>query len=188
MSDSLENYFIEQENPLYSANVQISAHTIDGWYGMYLRMIRFYNRAKNSENSIDELDFYIVFFQNCFHLKDWIIGFKSHKDSNSSSKIWSSKIHELINNSYSLKISRDVCNGLKHLKLNNPSIDKSFSIFYESRPFHEIDKVKDTGWSIFISENPNDKNPKRNYMEVVAKDCVDTWNKFLVREGLLSLK
>lgn len=183
MNDPLENYFKEQENILYSAKVQLSAHTIDGWYGMYLRMMRFYYRAKNAENSTDELDFYIVFFQNCFHLKDWIIGFKSHEDSNLSEKI-----HNLINNSYSLKICRDVCNGLKHLKLNNPSIDKHFAIFHEFRPFHEIDKVKEIGWSIFISENPNDKNPKRNYMEKVAKDCADTWNNFLIKENLINEK
>lgn len=178
-----ETQFEEQMNMLCKSNVQLSAHTIDGWYGMYLRMMRFYNRAKNSENNTDELDFYIVFFQNCFHLKDWIIGFKSHEDSE-----WANKIHELINNSYYLKICRDICNGLKHLKLSNPSIDKHFAFFYESRPFYEIDKVKEIGWSIFISENPNDKNPKRNYMEKVAKECADTWNNFLLREGLLKLK
>ena len=128
----------------------------------------------------DELDYFISFFQNCFHLKDWIIEAQKNDGIN-----WSNKIHAMINSNQSMKICRDLCNGLKHLRINRPSIDKNFAIFYEYRPFHNLDGSKESGWSVFISEN-NLSKPDKFLMEEIVKNCLDAWINFINSEPALN--
>ena len=53
-----------------------------------------------------------AFFQNCYHLKDWI------KNDPYCSK-WSD-VEKFINTNTDLQICADLCNGLKHLILTKP--------------------------------------------------------------------
>ena len=62
-----------------------------------------------SQNYDDDV---YAFFQNCYHLKDWI------KNDPSCSK-WSD-IEKFINSNSDLQICADLCNGLKHLQLTKP--------------------------------------------------------------------
>ena len=70
-----------------------------------------------------ESDYYqdvvYAFFQNCFHLKDWLIksGAISEKD-----------INIFIKSNTDMGICRDLCNGSKHLTITKPSIDSKTAV------------------------------------------------------------
>jgi hypothetical protein len=64
-------------------------------------------------------DILYAFFQNCFHLKDWIVN---------SGALSKNVVEDFINSNTDMKICRDLCNGSKHLIINNPSIGKNVSI------------------------------------------------------------
>jgi len=51
-----------------------------------------------------------AFFQNCHHLKDWII-------NDESVGVNKKKVEEFISNNEELCLCADICNGTKHLRL-----------------------------------------------------------------------
>ena len=86
------------------------------------RMKRWYEVLKEisisngPESQADyQVDCIYAFFMNCFHLKDWLI---------SSGVISKNEVNSFINSNEEMKICRDLCNGSKHLNLNNPSIGR----------------------------------------------------------------
>ena len=62
-------------------------------------------------------DFYqdqvYAFFQNCYHLKDWM-------KNDESVGVVADKIEEFISNNEELRLCADICNGTKHLRLTSP--------------------------------------------------------------------
>lgn len=88
----------------------------------YDRMLRWYERFKsindgrehtvNSYNYLDEIH---AFFMSCYHLKDWI---KHDQESLTLGR----GVENYIKAHESLKISADICNGVKHLLLSTPKM------------------------------------------------------------------
>lgn len=84
----------------------------------YCRVIRWYGRfqaindglvhSRPSDNYMDEI---YSFFQNCYHLKDWIKNDPLSGFSNQQSE-------DCVNNSGNLKLCADLCNAQKHLTLH----------------------------------------------------------------------
>lgn len=70
-----------------------------------------------------ETDYYsdvvYTFFQNCFHLKDWLLN---------SKVINKEELNRFINDNEEMRICRDLCNGSKHLIIDSPSIDKNIQL------------------------------------------------------------
>jgi len=92
----------------------------------FLRVKRWYKRLEEISNGREdtrESDYYedvlYAFFQNCFHLKDWAIN---------SGALSKDIINDFIESNTDMKICRDLCNGSKHLVINNPSIDSNVSV------------------------------------------------------------
>lgn len=92
----------------------------------FFRVKRWHRRLEEINNGKihdRESDYYedilYAFFQNCYHLKDWIIN---------SGALAKDVIDNFINSNTDLMICRDLCNGSKHLKINNPSIDKNIIV------------------------------------------------------------
>src|SRR5580700_4784964 len=85
----------------------------------YERMIRWYDRFKDinqgrlhtvaSENYVDEI---YAFFLNCYHLKDWI-----RNDPNAPQAV-QQMVEKHINANRPLRLCADICNSLKHLRLD----------------------------------------------------------------------
>lgn len=83
------------------------------------RVKRYYERFKrlNDGKATEELseadvDDVYAFFQNCYHLKDWLKNdpaYKSHTPQ---------QIEGHVNSTPDLCICADICNGSKHLSLN----------------------------------------------------------------------
>lgn len=83
------------------------------------RMKRYFTRFKqindgktHNQSSKNYDDDVYAFFQNCYHLKDWI-----KNDPECSN--WS-KVENFINQNGDLSICADLCNALKHLILTKP--------------------------------------------------------------------
>lgn len=83
------------------------------------RMKRYFTRFKKINNgklhdqsSSNYDDDVYAFFQNCYHLKDWI--------KNDPACVNWSKVEDCINQNTDLSICADLCNALKHLALTKP--------------------------------------------------------------------
>jgi hypothetical protein len=103
-------------------------------HSQYERMIRWYKKFEeidyNYQNKLDEyLDIAYAFFMNCYHLKDWIIN-----DTNID--LPRNDVEEYVNITECLSVCADICNGLKHLRLDRPKSDKEPKIglnsFYDT--------------------------------------------------------
>ncbi len=79
----------------------------------YNRVKRFYSKITTQNlNQIDFEDYLWAFFQNCWHLKDWI------KNDPTISKNIKNKIEKEVKQYDSLMIVADLANRSKHLDLN----------------------------------------------------------------------
>ena len=89
------------------------------WREQYERTERWYKRFEtinsgrvhnvSSDNYVDET---YAFFQNCYHLKDWIKHDAFLPDAIRRG------VEGFISSERSLRLCADVCNGLKHLELD----------------------------------------------------------------------
>lgn len=89
----------------------------------YQRTKRWYERFKSIDEGKDNdraseyyQDEIYAFFINCYHLKDWI-------KNDPASGINKDEIENFINKSENLSICADLCNGSKHLVIDNPRRD-----------------------------------------------------------------
>jgi hypothetical protein len=96
------------------------------WFEQYNRILRWYAKFKSINNGIEHnrssecyKDEIYAFFINCYHLKDWIKNDRSLKITNIK-KI----VEKFIDESTSMTICRDICNGLKHLNSTHKKASK----------------------------------------------------------------
>jgi hypothetical protein len=87
----------------------------------YFRRIRDRNRERT-----DYEDDLLSFFQNCWHLKDWV-----YNDETLPTDVREA-IKKAVHKSKPLLICRDLANRSKHLRLSNPSIGPGADIFGEA--------------------------------------------------------
>lgn len=94
---------------------------MDKYQEQMKRVERYYNRFKKVSDAKQDIvisketeDDIYAFFQNCYHLKDYL------KNDTAYTKHSDRDIEDYINNTFELKLCADICNGLKHLTLTNP--------------------------------------------------------------------
>jgi hypothetical protein len=104
-----------------------SIHRNDGWRGQLERVQRWHSRTVTAAQtgSPDLQDFIFVFFQNCYHLREWLC---------QTSTISKHDVDGFFNGTKELLLCRDICNATKHLNINRASVDATFSIGYEYNP------------------------------------------------------
>jgi len=123
--------------------------------------------------NLEEEDDVLAFFQNCYHLKDWVI-------NDSACEILNKKeeVENLINDSESLKVCADLCNGSKHLELINPRSDKETKITRVfTVPRHVTDPI--------IARHFLIKSGPKNYEALdLADKCIKEWEIFFENKGL----
>lgn len=122
---------------------------------------------------LEEEDDVLAFFQNCYHLKDWVI-------NDPSCEILDKKkeVEKLINNSEFLKVCADLCNGSKHLELMNPRLDKETKI---TRVITVARHVSDP----VIARHFMIKSGSKNYEALdLANRCIEEWKIFFKTKGM----
>lgn len=143
----------------------------------WLRMLRWYERVKkiikNSQSHPyeDFMDFLLVYFNQCFCMRDWII---------EAGVLSQESVNEFFNSSESLKVCRDVTNGFKHLKINKPSIDGNFMICSEYDPEFGIS---------FSNKNYNEvvilaAYKKYSVLELI-ENCKNELQEFIQRNSIM---
>jgi hypothetical protein len=137
------------------------------WYEKFSAIDKGREHNLPSDNYLDDVH---AFFQNCYHLKDWIIN-----DAAASR----TTVEAHINSSRPLMLCADICNSLKHLSLTSPRSGenpafgrKQFGVGIGGGP--TTIKLK---WQVDTTSGPLDAFQ-------LATDCVAAWDAFLTAEGL----
>jgi hypothetical protein len=137
------------------------------------RVRRFLDRVEGpNANDVEFQDMMWAFFQNCWHLKDWV------KNDPLASEVQKNSVIDQAHASALLGICRDLCNGTKHLGLDqNPSSGTGaahhhINITIKPGESSSIDCVVDDGHGSLISGRK------------LARDCVKEWERILQSEGL----
>ena len=172
MTDREIENFENNWRKLAEVKIAVSAHTLQGWKGQYGRMFRFYKRTMDSVDDLDRLDFALTFFQNCYHLKDWIPVMERIGKSD-----WNKKWEQFVSSNIEIKICRDICNGTKHLSITAPSIDKDFAIFREYNPFHRVLGTRSTEFTIYA-------DGQKYSLPDLMFGCIKAWDYFIATELL----
>lgn len=116
-------------------NPDIIMPRADQWKAQWHRVIRWQKRLVNirrksqlAELDVNDIDFVISFFQNCYQLRDWVQA--CHPElSNELSALFSN---------FEMAACRDICNGFKHKKLTRQSLDSDFTLYRECDYFAKI--------------------------------------------------
>ena len=74
---------------------------------------RVYAGSIHEVSADDCRDIVLSFFQNCYHLKDWL-----KNDANGAFQRFA--VEQFVNENRELRLCADICNGSKHLKLTKP--------------------------------------------------------------------
>jgi len=130
-------------------------------------MLRKFTRDRDFE------DIATAFFQNCCHLYDWI-----RNDETLELDGHRSAVLDAARASPQLKIARDVCNGAKHLRLDNPRSGDGAShqhIFLKIFP----GQSRESAWECYI----NDGTGQLISGQQLALDCMVEWETILKANG-----
>ena len=170
------------------------------WHDQYRRVKRYLSRIQNHPRhlNVDEVeyeDFVWGYFQNCWHLKDWI------KNDPAVDPNQQEEIKRLVDrgeavNADALKICSDLANRTKHLLLRGPRV----SAIAKNREFHmnivqtfggdsqAIDSRPDT-WDFIVDyettdPKTGDRTTYRKSALAVASESLENWHTILASVGL----
>lgn len=143
------------------------------WFEQFRRVKRWYTRFKSMDEGRpdtltldDYLDEVYAFFQNCYHLKDWI---KNDDSININPKT----VEDFVKNHQDLRICRDICNSTKHLELRSkkkkPEVVKRNIYLKLSAP--ETPKIS-------IKYGIDTNGGEKDAFELATK-CLHAWQTFL---------
>jgi hypothetical protein len=153
------------------------------WTEQWARIERWYNlfRTTNDGRPHDrESDYYrdeaYTFFQNAYHLKDWL-----KNDPAVSARV--SDVEIFVRGSQTLRLCADLCNGSKHLTLTTPK--ESADTKLGKQDF----RVTLGGEPTTISARYEVESSGKTYDAfALAQTCVYEWKSYLTAKGLLPRK
>lgn len=156
---------------------------LSGWKEQYSRMVRSLDRLRSiasgglSASSDDARDSLFHFYQDAYHLKDWI---------KNDSSISSTDIEEVINVTEPLQVCADLCNGTKHLDLQRSRSGDSSTVFATQSVIVRPATIGSGlgadpalhGWTV-------ESNGKHYDAVELADVVVAEWESWLVNQGLV---
>lgn len=153
---------------------------LSGWRGQYASILRWHARvhsAANGDPSADEMDFLLTFFVNCFSLRDWLL---------EGDVVSREDVTLLFKQNPELRLCRDIANGFKHMKLNDPSVDARFSILNEYVPknWPGAYRYPNGKWIIFANDKKKLESHRYGLVELTDR-CMVIWSDFLGSKSLL---
>lgn len=155
------------------------------WREQYDRVLRWYERFTSITQGKSHTcptamleDDVLAFFQNCHHLKDWLL-----RDDAISPRVMDREMNGHVAAHRALRLCRDVCNATKHLgrdrspESEHPGFGAKNLTLDLSQPGGVISVV-------YWVETDNDDV---NAFEL-ATECVALWKAFLDQRGLLQVE
>lgn len=147
-------------------------------YNRVKRWYKLFQEIDSGKNYNQAIDYYVdtvyAFFQNCFHIKDWV-----HHDN--EVRFPKKMLNEFINNHPELKICGSLCNCTKHLKIGvdyEKFFDKKTKIggkYFKLGMGGGVPQVK-IKFEIVDSQNTYDAFD-------LATKCLKIWGEFLNKNG-----
>ena len=161
-----------------------SEHLAAGWRGQYDRVLRWHSRVTSLGSRDDAtispttaFDYLYAFFQNCYHLRDWL---------ENDGAISDRRLQSFMTGNVELAVCRDIANGTKHFRIQSPSIDSTPAIVREYHPVGWPGKRPGTSESYaVILEDRRSKVELLFDLQDLANRCVSSWRGLLQAEGLL---
>jgi hypothetical protein len=158
---------------------------LSGWREQYDRLLRSYFllttvAAGREWASTDEArDVLVHFFQDAYHLKDWI---------KNDRQVTTTDVEQVVNGSPSLRLCADLCNGTKHLSLTRTRTgDRTTGFIGQSVA------VRPAPASSGLPPDP----PLHSWVVssggvlydavALAGDVVNEWEDWLTAEGLITI-
>ena len=149
----------------------------DRYLEQYERMKRWFKRFEEIHDgkTHDRPSYYyqdevFAFFQNCYHLKDWVIN---------SGVIAKDKVESFISQSTELSICADLCNGSKHLQLKRTRTgDYSTDIAAQHYTLSLPEERISVRYEVISSNQKYDAFS-------LATECIKEWHDFLTQEQLI---
>jgi hypothetical protein len=137
------------------------------------RVRRFLDRVEGPQASdVEFQDMMWAFFQNCWHLKDWV------RNDPLASEVQKTAVIDKAHASALLTICRDLCNGTKHLGLDRkPSSGTGAA-------HHHVNITITSGESSTMDCVVKDGHGNLISGKQLARDCVADWERILQSEGL----
>lgn len=146
------------------------------WQEQYDRMRRYFDRFKEANDGAHmrvtadyAADDMHAFFQNCYHLKDWL------KNDPSFTKKTKQQIEDYITATPCLSLCADICNGMKHLMLSNSRSGTEPQ--FTGRQFHIWEGGPMHG-QVSLKLNIEHDGMIRDAF-TVASECIAAWDAFL---------
>lgn len=143
-----------------------------GYINQLNRVQRFLKRLEHqARSSVDYDDDMWSFFQNCWHLKDWI------KNDTALPVSFRESIEGIVSALPDLQVCADLANATKHLQLKSPRVGakhshRSIEIFGGDSSRTKLDYFIDIG-----------NGTTRNGLDL-ARQCVVEWERILTAQGL----
>lgn len=150
-----------------------------GWQDQYQRMSRAYERGKafgegrgKAQPAEEALDFFFHFFQDGWHLKDWL-------KNDPESAPMAIDVEAFVDSTPCLALCADLANGSKHLELNRSRAGdlgtgiKSGAVVYEGEEMTASFTIEVGGAT-------------RDALDL-AREVVDAWGQYLRDKGIDAL-
>lgn len=96
-----------------------------GWQSQFDRMCRWHDRLSNASLG-DKVDFLYAFFENAYHLRDWLVDTGAVKPTD---------IDRFFAQSAVMRLCRDIANAHKHYSISRPSQPVPFTELREYEPY-----------------------------------------------------
>lgn len=138
-----------------------------GWQAQFGRMCRWHERLRNASPG-DKIDFLYAFFENAFHLRDWLID---------TGAVKSVDLDRFFAQSALMRLSRDIANAHKHYSISRPSQPLPFTEVREYAPFGGGNLTDRESLSILSD------GEKYDAFEL-ASEIRRAWERFLKQERL----
>lgn len=153
----------------------------------YERVKRYLQKIQNQNRSqVEYKDDLNSFFQNCWHLKDWL------KNDTRSKNIIGDIENEINDTCIFLMICADLANGTKHLKLRDQRIDGKFTkidvticpppamAYTGSKPSGFIELEGSVSYTYTVETNQGELNALD-----VANEAFKEWESYLRKYSLI---
>ncbi len=157
----------------------------------YKRVMRWYSlikeihegRAHDRDEKYYE-DTYYAFFQNCYHLKDWIKNDSAIQSKVNPKSLRNHPVEGYVNSNELLQLCGDICNATKHLILDwKPKHPQSQILMQRLGKNIKLELGGTEPPIISIDYVIQLKGASKNAFEV-ATDCIELWKIYLKNNEL----
>jgi hypothetical protein len=144
-----------------------------GWQGQFDRMERWHQRALGALSGRnpdldDAEDFVYAFCQSAYHLRDWL------RKSGAASQ---AELDALMQSTPALKLCRDVCNGSKHLTLDDTTTTERIGLMREYIPPFTKGETGGVRPRLFAFEDLSGSVQLVDISELM-RECATAWRNF----------